>query len=218
MTIFKRMKSIASVDLNSALDKIENPVSMLKQSVRDMESEIQKGEDTLTRQLFLEKKLELLIAGTAEVIGKREQQARIAMEQQDEELAKIALEDKIKQENKLQSYLEQLSLLKNQANQMFSRLEQIKIQYEELKSKQLTLVSRAQFAQLEVESSQSLFSNQAVGAIRGFSRAEGEILIEARSAMTKRKPNQVLPEQEEYFLQEQVRREMVKLKSSNVRP
>ncbi|WP_214895077.1 hypothetical protein [Mesobacillus foraminis] len=97
---------------------------------------------------------------------------------------------------------------------MFSRLEQIKIQYEELKSKQLTLVSRAQFAQLEVESSQSLFSNQAVGA----TRVEGEILIEARSAMTKRKLNQVLPEQEEYFLQEQVRREMDKLKSSNVRP
>ncbi|WP_121609497.1 PspA/IM30 family protein [Mesobacillus foraminis] len=112
MTIFKRMKSIASADLNSALDKIENPVWMLKQSIRDMESEIQKGEDALTRQLFLEKKLELLIEGTAEVIGKREQQARIAMEQQDEELAKIALEDKIKQENKLQSYLEQLSLLK----------------------------------------------------------------------------------------------------------
>lgn len=212
------MKSIASADLNSALDKIENPVWMLKQSIRDMESEIQKGEDALTRQLFLEKKVELLIAGTAEVIGKREQQARVAMEQQDEELAKIALEDKIKQENKLQSYLEQLSLLKNQANQMFSRLEQIKIQYEELKSKQLTLVSRAQFAQFEVESSLSLFSNQAVGAIRGFSRAEGEILIEARSAMTKRKLNQVLPEQEEYFLQEQVRREMDKLKSSNVRP
>ncbi|MBT2756270.1 PspA/IM30 family protein [Mesobacillus foraminis] len=104
MTIFKRVKSIASADLNSALDKIENPVSMLKQSIRDMESEIQKGEETLTRQLFLEKKLELLIEGTAEVIGKREQQ--------DEELAKIALEDKIKQENKLQSYLEQLSLLK----------------------------------------------------------------------------------------------------------
>ncbi len=72
---------------------------------------------------------------------------------------------------------------------MFSRLEQIKIQYEELKSKQLTLVSRAQFAQFEVDSSQSLLSNQAVGAIRGFSRAEGKILeLEARSAMTKRKP------------------------------
>ncbi|TCN27769.1 PspA/IM30 family protein [Mesobacillus foraminis] len=66
MTIFKSMKSIASADLNSALDKIENPVSMLKQSIRDMESEIQKREDALTRQLFLEKKLELLIAGTAD--------------------------------------------------------------------------------------------------------------------------------------------------------
>ncbi len=88
----------------------------------------------------------------------------------------------------------------------------------DVKTMQLTLVSRAQFAQFEVESSLSLFSNQAVGAIRGFSRAEGEILIEARSAMTKRKLNQVLPEQEEYFLQEQVRREMDKLKSSNVRP
>jgi phage shock protein A len=192
---------------------------MLKQSIRDIESEIQKGEDALTRQLFLEKKLEFLIAGTSEVIGKREQQARIAMEQQDEELAKVALEDKIKQENKLQSYLEQLSLLKNQTNQMFSQLEQIKIQNEELKSKQLTVVSLAQFAQFEVDSSQSLLSNQAVGAIRGFSRAEGKILeLEARSAMTNRKPNQVLPEQEEYFLQEQVRREMDKLKSSNVRP
>jgi phage shock protein A len=141
------------------------------------------------------------------------------MEQQDEELAKVALEDKIKQENKLQSYLEQLSLLKNQTNQMFSQLEQIKIQNEELKSKQLTVVSLAQFAQFEVDSSQSLLSNQAVGAIRGFSRAEGKILeLEARSAMTNTKPNQVLPEQEEYFLQEQVRREMDKLKSSNVRP
>lgn len=216
MSIFNRMKTIAAADINEALDRMENPVAMLKQHLRELEQEIKKGEEALSKQLFFEKKLELLIADSAEMIGKRTQQARIAIEQQDEELAKIALEDKISLEQKLKGYQNQLSIIQNQTNQISAQVEQIKKTYEELKSKKWTLISRAHAAQFSQDSAEAALSLKPVGAISGYSRAEEKILeLEAKAAVLNGLPNKPLAEKPDLYLQEQIKQELEKLKALN---
>ncbi|WP_176713702.1 PspA/IM30 family protein [Pseudobacillus wudalianchiensis] len=42
-------------ELHGALDKVEDPIAMLNQYVREMEGNLAKGQDALARQIFLEK-------------------------------------------------------------------------------------------------------------------------------------------------------------------
>ena len=44
MGILKRIKNIVVADVHQTLDKIENPVSMLKQYLRETEQQITKAE------------------------------------------------------------------------------------------------------------------------------------------------------------------------------
>lgn len=101
MGIFKRLKGIALADINSTIDKLEDPISMLKQYLRDLEVEIKKAEKSLSNQLFIEKKYEYIIGEVEEVIIKRTRQAQLAVDQHEDEIAKLALQDKISQEKKL---------------------------------------------------------------------------------------------------------------------
>lgn len=55
MSIFRRIKNIVTADVHEALNKLENPVSMLKQYIRETEQQVVKAQQALSQQLFLEK-------------------------------------------------------------------------------------------------------------------------------------------------------------------
>ncbi|KFN14447.1 pspA/IM30 family protein [Bacillus pseudomycoides] len=61
MSIFRRIKNIVTADVHEALNKLENPVSMLKQYIRETEQQVVKAQQALSQQLFLEKNMNLLL-------------------------------------------------------------------------------------------------------------------------------------------------------------
>ncbi|WP_394231492.1 PspA/IM30 family protein [Niallia oryzisoli] len=183
MGIFKRMKDIASADLHNRLDKVEDPIKMLKQYLRELEKEIQKGKNSLANQMFVVKKYEALIAETNETIEKRASQAELAISQNEEELAKMAIEEKINLEKKLTSYQSQLDSVKNQTEALVQQLNRMKEKYEELSNRKLTLLSRAAAAQASDTFGQSLISLNSENALYGFSRIEDKIVeMEAKAS------------------------------------
>jgi len=183
MGIFKRMKDIASADLHNRLDKVEDPIKMLKQYLRELEKEIQKGKNSLANQMFVVKKYEALIAETNETIEKRASQAELAISQNEEELAKMAIEEKINLEKKLTFYQSQLDSVKNQTEALVQQLNRMKEKYEELSNRKLTLLSRAAAAQASDTFGQSLISLNSENALYGFSRIEDKIVeMEAKAS------------------------------------
>src|SRR4051794_7059729 len=114
MGIFKRLKTIASADINGLLDGIEDPIAMLNEYSREMEQEIVKGQQALARQIFVEKKQEALITETKSLVDKRTRQAKLAIEQSDEAIVKLAVQEKLNKENQLQLYVDQLASIKGQ--------------------------------------------------------------------------------------------------------
>jgi phage shock protein A len=98
MGIFKRLKTIASADLNGVLDRMEDPIAMLNQYVREMEQDLAKGQDALSRQLFLKNKQQSLIWETETLIAKRAGQAKLAVERGEDSMAKLALQEKLTHE------------------------------------------------------------------------------------------------------------------------
>src|SRR3954452_23940906 len=93
--IFKRLKTITMAEMNGLLDGFEDPIAMLNEYSREMEQEIVKGQKALARQIFVEKKQAALISETKAVVDKRSRQAKLAIEQGDEAMAKLAVQEKL---------------------------------------------------------------------------------------------------------------------------
>ena len=57
MSIFKRMKDMTKASIHEMLDKMEDPVVMLNQYLRDMEAEIHTAEVTVAKQMANERRM-----------------------------------------------------------------------------------------------------------------------------------------------------------------
>ena len=216
MGIFKRLKGIALADINSTIDKLEDPISMLKQYLRDLEGEIEKAEKSLSNQLFIEKKYEYIINEAEEVILKRTRQAQLAVDHHEDDIAKLALQDKISQEKKLTNVRVAYDSTKKQTTILYGQIKKLKETYEELQQKKLALISRANAAQATNQVNQTLVSFSPENAVKGFARMEDQILnLEAKASATQSFYEMKRPQESVYLdkvFQDEVQLELDKLK------
>ncbi len=177
MGIFKRLKTITKAELNGLLDGIEDPIAMLNEYTREMEEEIVKGQKALARQIFVEKKQAALITETKALVDKRTRQAKLAIEQGEEAMAKLAVQEKLIQEKQLSLYQEQNEAIKEQTKILTEKIELLKESYNQLLHKKILLVSRANVAQSIKKIQKATVSFQTDDIARGVARAEERILM-----------------------------------------
>ena len=177
MGIFSRVKNIVTSGANDLLDQVESPIRSLNHSIRDMEKELEKGQEALAGQIFLENKQNALILETEQLLTKRERQAKLAVDKGEDQVAKIAIQEKIVLEKRLSLYREQLATTQEHTAQLQAKLSQFHKTYEEMNHKRLLLVSRANVAQSVQDISYTLnfFSTQAIA--KDFARAEDRVLF-----------------------------------------
>ncbi len=176
MGLFKRMRDISMAQLNHLLDKAEDPVKMLDQYMRDMEEDIAEAEKSVAKQIALEKKLHQQLAEAREMVEKRQAQAVQALEQEKEDLARRALEDKKRHQAKVDDLEGQWQVAKTNADQLKDQLQQMKDEYETLKGKKQTLQARAEAAKAQKTINQA-FSGLGTGSARkGFDKMEEKVL------------------------------------------
>ncbi|MCY8277907.1 PspA/IM30 family protein, partial [Bacillus inaquosorum] len=89
--VLKRIRDMFVASVHEGLDKMENPKVMLNQYVRDMESDIAKAKQTIIKQHTIAYQFKKKFEEAAEVAGKRKNQAQLAFDSGEEELAKKAL-------------------------------------------------------------------------------------------------------------------------------
>jgi phage shock protein A len=177
MSIFKRLKSITMAEINGLLDGIEDPIAMLNEYAREMEQEITKGQSALARKLFVEKKQEALISETKSVVDKRIRQAKLAHEQGDEAMAKLAVQEKLNKDTQLQLYVDQLASIKGKTQVLVGKLDQLKDTYNQMQQKKVLLASRANVAQSMKQIQKVTVSFNPDDIARGVARAGEKILM-----------------------------------------
>ena len=177
MGIFKRLKTITMAEINGLLDGIEDPIAMLNEYSREMEQEIVKGQNALTRQIFVEKKQAALISETRSLVDKRTRQAKLALDQGDEAMAKLAVQEKLSKENQLQVYVDQLASIKGQTQILVEKMDQLKETYNQMQQKKILLASRANVAQSMKQIQKVTVSFNTDDIARGVARAEEKILM-----------------------------------------
>ncbi len=219
MGIFKRLKRIVTADINEVLDKMEDPLSMLNQYLREMETQLDGTKRALADQLYLEKKYELLVDDEEVLVTKRARQAELAVSRGEDEIAKLALQEKILHETKVNSYREQYEITKQQTEKLKEQISKLVEKFQELQYKKLVLASRAHAAKSIQHGQAVLASFQSEQAVSGFAKAEEQVrkleAVAAASTHFYEITNKSEQAGLEYQLQEAVQQQLDLLKQVN---
>lgn len=214
MGILKRIKSIAKADMNSWLDHFEDPIAMLNEYSREMEQEIVNAQKAIARQLYVENKQGALILETKALVEKRTRQAKLAIEQGEEGIAKLALHEKLTHDKQLSLYEQQYESIKKQTELLREKLNELQQAYHELQHKKILLASRANVAQSIKQIQKSASSFQTDNIVRGVARAEDRILLmEAEVQAGNQFASPLVKYDSAFVNDEEINRELDKLKN-----
>ncbi|OMF38885.1 phage shock protein A [Paenibacillus sp. FSL H8-0548] len=178
MGIFKRIKDMTTASVNEALDKIEDPIIMLNQYLRDMESEIHQAQVTVAKQMANERLMKQRLEEAVRNAADRESKAEAALRAGQEEHARKLLEEKLYFDQKVTEYVGLHTQSNAQAEEMKQQLHIMKEEYYQLRNKRNELESRAKVAKVQKQMAQ-LSANHTIdsgSASRGFYRMEEKIM------------------------------------------
>jgi phage shock protein A len=214
MGIFKRLKTIAKADMNSLIDGMENPIAMLNEYSREMEQEMVNAQKALSRQIFVENKQAALILETKGLVDKRTRQAKLALEQGEETIARLAVQEKLSHEKQLSLYEQQYNAIKDQTAILKQKLNELQQAYNDLQHKKILLASRANVAQSIKQIQKVSSSFQTDNILRGVARAEDQILLmESEVQAGSHFSNPLVSYDSVYVNEEELNREIEKLKN-----
>ncbi len=187
MGILSRINDIVRSNLNDLVSKAENPEKLLTQAILDMERHLQKAREQVTDTVASEKLLEKKRDGAREKGLRWERRAELALRAGDEELARLALQRRLEQEELEHSLEEQVKVQREYVGALRQSLLSLEERLRDARTRRDGLIARARSARLRRRIGDTLSST---GKRRGpgerafetFERMEERILaLEARA-------------------------------------
>lgn len=146
MGVFDRFNRVLKSNLNSLVDRAEDPGKLLDQTVDDMETELKRSKKDLVTQLGTAKRLEKKAEEAEAEVRSWEDKAVLALRSGDEALAREALKMKQRTKASVESVRKQADVALGAARQLQSTLEQIEAKIEDLKARKGTLAAQVRRA------------------------------------------------------------------------
>ncbi|WPP43390.1 PspA/IM30 family protein [Paenibacillus hunanensis] len=182
MSIFKRLRDLTLSNVYALIEKAEDPIKMTDQYIRDMAADLEDAEKAVASQIAIEKRFKQLYEEQDALVKKREEQAHIAAQAQNIDLARRALEEKKNAEAKRDEYKANFDQNKAAADNLRSKLDEMRKQLNELKNKRETLVARYNAAKAQTEINKAMNGFSADSATAGMKRMEEKMMqMEARA-------------------------------------
>mgnify|MGYP004523145827 FL=1 len=175
MAIFERISDLVRSNINDLIDKAENPEKMVKQIIIDMEDQLRQATQGLGTAMGSLNQVKKQLENAQEQSNVWQEKARACLSQGNEELAKQALENKVKQDKMVAQYKEMTDSMETQVNEIKSQIDVLKQKLEEARSKQAMLTARSQMADAKSQMAKTLGNMDSKSAFAKMDKMEQKI-------------------------------------------
>jgi phage shock protein A len=175
MGIFSRLADIINSNLNSILDRAEEPEKIIRLVIQEMEDTLVEVRSTAAKTIAEKKEATRRLARLAEAQKGWEQKAELALSKGREDLAKGALVEKSKlaeAAGMLREELEELDAMLRQGEADIAKLES---KLREAKAKQQALAARHETATSRLKVRRNLYDGRVDDAFARFEQVEKKL-------------------------------------------
>jgi phage shock protein A len=181
MGIFDRMGRVISSNVNTLLDKAEDPKKLLELNVNEMDEQVKRAQEEVISAVAAEKQLRKKAEELVEEQGKWEKRAELALKSGDEALAREALKQKKRVTGEAAAAEQARAAQRDAALTMKVELERMRAKLAEVKMRKGAIATRATQAQAGA-GSEGLGARGGTSAFENFRKMEEK--IEGREAET----------------------------------
>lgn len=142
--VMTRMNRIVKACIHEGLEKLEDPVMLVKQYMRDMKEDMRKHEAVIEKHAQLDGSLAKDWQMAKDLADRREMQAKVAIESGKEDLARRALVSKKEALEQMARYEQLREKNDAQLTERKKELDELKGKYSELQDRKLELILRVQ--------------------------------------------------------------------------
>lgn len=176
MGIISRLKTIFKSEINAALDKVEDTEKMLNQVVMDMQEQLVKAKQQVAIAIADEKRLERQYLDNKAQAESWMQKATLAVQKNNDELARAALERKQEYETLAEEFRKQWEAQKASVEKLKVGLHELERKIEEAKRQKDLLIARSKRAQAQKQIHQTMASMSTnAGAFNTFERMKRKV-------------------------------------------
>lgn len=185
MSILRRMRDISVATLNEMLEQSEDPIRLIDRYLMEQREQIQESDKLYRECLSHAHSLRLQYLNADEMKEKREQQALLALKASEDEMARLALHEKMYFEEKSENYKKLYEQSRDSIMELEAQLNQLKSDYQEIADKRSFYLARIESLRLQQRMNERM-SGVGGGQIgdRAFIRLEDRVSdmeLEARS-------------------------------------
>lgn len=175
MGIFSRFTDIVNANLNSLLDKAEDPEKMVRLIIQEMEDTLVEVRSLSAKALAERKDLERRIQKLAEKANDWQAKAELALNKEREDLAKGALIEKSRAEEALVVLQNELEQVNQSIDKLAEEVTQINEKLTDARARQKSIIMRKQSAQTRLEVRKRFDGNKVEDTMAKFEQYERRI-------------------------------------------
>ncbi|WP_028548878.1 PspA/IM30 family protein [Paenibacillus sp. UNC451MF] len=149
MSLGKRFRDITVATFNEMLEQSEDPVRLIDKYLNSQAEQIRESEKLLQQCLSHAASLRQQYMNAAQLKERREQQAVIALKAGEEEVARIALQEKLQQEERSTQYKALYEQSKLGIVELEEQVQQLKSDFEEVAAKRSYYIARLESVRLQ---------------------------------------------------------------------
>ncbi|GAB6927188.1 hypothetical protein JCM10914A_11710 [Paenibacillus sp. JCM 10914] len=215
MSVFRRIRDITVATLNEKLEESQDPVRLIDQFLHSTRQDIAEAEKLHQQCQTHSRQLKQQVDQAQNMRSKREEQALLALKAGEDHLAKLALQEKLIYEEKIEQYEGLLSSSLDSLKEIEEQLGELRMEYQTVYSKRQYYVARVETLRLQQKMNERTGSYGAQDVPKMFNRLEDRISdweLEARSLRDLRRMGQDYGEQTGSSVSTILEKELARLK------
>jgi phage shock protein A len=172
MGIFSRLADIVNSNINSILDRAEDPEKIIRLIIQEMEDTLVEVRSAAVRNIAEKKELERRVDGLRREQEEWQRRAELAVTKGREDLAKAALTAKARLSDALRSQETQLAQLTDALDKENADIAKLQAKLTDAKARERTIIARHKSAASRVKIRGKLYDERITDAFARFEQVE----------------------------------------------